>query len=148
MGFFSFMIKLIMTVVLCVIFVKYFKPMQHNDVMTSAGVLSTVAGILFGFVLAAVSIFSSASDRNDGIIHALKKNNILQSIISKLLSTGFTLILACVFPLIAMFLPAESYLFNVSIDFLFTIIGLSLLVIAIFSFVSCWRKLTWIIPHI
>lgn len=60
-----------------------FKPMKHADVLTTAGVLSTVSGILFGFVLAAISIFSSAKSDEDGAINALKRNNILPLIIKR-----------------------------------------------------------------
>lgn len=146
-GFFFVMKTAVMTAALSYAFLRVFKQMDHADVMTTAGVLSTVSGILFGFVLAAISIFSSASGNDNGIIDALKKNNILPVIISKLLSTGVTLILSCIFSLIAMFLPSEKQYLNTDLDFLFIIIGLSLLVISIYTFSSCWRKLTWIFPY-
>lgn len=125
-----------------------FKPMKHPDVMTTAGVLSTVSGILFGFVLAAISIFSSANSDKDGAINALKRNNILPLIIKRLLSTGVTLIMACIFPLIAMFLPNDLILKGNPIDFVFILLGLSSLLISLYTFTRCWYSLRNIFPHL
>ncbi|MGK1713524.1 hypothetical protein ACR91F_27610, partial [Klebsiella pneumoniae] len=104
--------------------------------------------ILFGFVLAAISIFSSASSSTDGIIFALKQNKILPKIIRNLLSTGVTLILACIFPLIAMFINEKIIITSVRLDFTLTLYGFSTLIVSIVSFASTWRKINWILPHI
>lgn len=127
---------------------KLFKPMKHPDVLTIAGVLSTISGILFGFVLAAISIFSSADSDKEGAINALKRNRILPAIIKRLLSTGFTLIVACMFPLIAMFLSEDTMIFNQPIDYLFILLGLSSLLISLCTFGRCWYTLRNIFPHL
>lgn len=127
---------------------KLFKPMKHPDVLTTAGVLSTISGILFGFVLAAISIFSSADNEKEGAISALKRNNILPTIVNRLLSTGVTLIVACMFPLIAMFLPDDVVIFGEPIDYLFILLGLSSLLISLFTFGRCWSTLRKIFPHL
>lgn len=90
---------------------KYVPLMQHNDILTSAGVISTVSGILFGFVLATISIFSAASANSNGVLKALKNNNILQGIVTNLLAAGATLITACLISLIAMF-ASEQLIYN------------------------------------
>lgn len=125
-----------------------FKPMKHADVLTIAGVLSTVSGILFGFVLAAISIFSSANSDEDGAINALKRNNILPIIINRLLSTGVTLIIACIFPLLAMFLPDDLLVHGNPIDYIFILLGLSSLLISLYTFSRCWYTLRNIFPHL
>lgn len=127
---------------------RLFKPMKHPEVLTTAGVLSTISGILFGFVLAAISIFSSADSDKDGTINALKRNHILPTIIKRLLSTGFTLIVACMFPLIAMFLSGDVTVFGQPVDFLFILFGLSSLLISLFTFGRCWYVLRNIFPHL
>lgn len=127
---------------------KYVTPMPHSDILTTAGVLSTVAGILFGFVLASISIFSSASASTDGLIYALKKNKILPQLIKSLLSTGASLVLACVFPLIAMFVNEKVIISDIRVDYVLTLFGFSILIVSIASFVSTWRKINWILPHI
>ncbi|EAM6080579.1 hypothetical protein CDJ04_08080 [Salmonella enterica] len=140
--------KLFLLLLITYVTTKLFKPMTHPDVLTTAGVLSTISGILFGFVLAAISIFSSASGGEEGVINALKRNNIIPVIIKRLLSTGITLIVACIFPLIAMFLSAEIIVFGKPIDYLFILLGLSSLLISLFTFIRCWCLLRNIFPHL
>ncbi|WP_316538100.1 hypothetical protein [Klebsiella grimontii] len=146
--FIKIIINIIASCVLTYILNKYISPMAHTDILSTAGVLSTVAGILFGFVLAAISIFSSASSSPDGIIFALKQTKILPKIIMNLLTTGATLILACVFPLIAMFVSDKVIAHDLRVDFLLTLFGFSILILSIISFISTWRKINWILPHI
>ncbi|EHX4646480.1 hypothetical protein K2E55_004368 [Shigella dysenteriae] len=60
--------------VFCTLFLlRYIPQMGHADILTASGVISTVSGILFGFILATISIFSAASENSNGIIKALKK---------------------------------------------------------------------------
>ncbi|TQN81305.1 UNVERIFIED_ORG: hypothetical protein FHU01_1889 [Citrobacter freundii] len=146
--FAAFLWKVILLVMLTYAATKLFKPMKHADVLTTAGVLSTISGILFGFVLAAISIFSSADSDKEGAINALKRNNILPTIVNRLLSTGLTLIVACVFPLIAMFLPDDVIAVGQPIDFLFILLGLSSLMISLYTFGRCWSILRRIFPHL
>ena len=140
--------KVVLLVLITYAATKLFKPMKHADVLTTAGVLSTISGILFGFVLAAISIFSSADSDKDGAINALKRNNILPTLINRLLSTGLTLILACLFPLIAKFLPEDVKVFAQPIDFLFLLLGLSSLLLSLCTFGRCWLVLRRIFPHL
>ncbi|MCA6204196.1 hypothetical protein MTQ67_22610 [Escherichia coli] len=142
------LINIVISGLLAWVLGKYLAPMAHSDILSTAGVLSTVAGILFGFVLAAISIFSSASSSTDGIIFALKQNKILPKIIHNLLSTGVTLILACIFPLIAMFINEKITITSARLDFALTLYGFSTLIVSIVSFASTWRKINWILPHI
>lgn len=146
--FIKIIINIIASGVLTYVLNKHISPMAHTDILSTAGVLSTVAGILFGFVLAAISIFSSASSSPDGIIYALKQNKILPQIIRNLLSTGATLILACIFPLIAMFISDKITVYSIRVDFALTLFGFSILLLSIFSFISTWRKINWILPYI
>ncbi|HDX2198349.1 hypothetical protein AADR21_12285 [Escherichia coli] len=122
--------------------------MQHNDILTSAGVISTVSGILFGFVLATISIFSAASANSNGVLKALKNNNILQGIVTNLLAAGATLITACLISLIAMFASEQLIYNDKKIEFIFIIQSLSLLIVAIIMFGFTWRKINWILPYI
>ncbi|QIP56848.1 hypothetical protein [Hafnia alvei] len=140
--------KVVLLVALTYVTTRLFKPMKHADVLTTAGVLSTISGILFGFVLAAISIFSSADSDKEGAINALKRNNILPTIVNRLLSTGLTLIIACVFPLIAMFLPDDIIVASQPIDFLFILLGLSSLMVSLYTFGKCWLILRRIFPHL
>ncbi|MFJ5503837.1 hypothetical protein ACIPUO_06450 [Pectobacterium carotovorum] len=141
-------IGVLISAILAWILLSKITPMTHADILMIASVISTVSGILFGFVLAAISIFSSASSNRDGIIHALKQNKILPKLIKDLLSTGVLLIAACVFPLISMFFTQESKIGSIRCDFIMIILGFSFLLTAITSFGLSWRRINWILPHI
>ncbi|MGX8826198.1 hypothetical protein ACWWJI_18085 [Proteus mirabilis] len=138
-----FILKSIAVVILVFFSKDYMITMEHGVIVSVAGVVSTISGILFGFVLAAISILSSSSNSN-GIIDALKKNNAFQLLVRGLLSTGITLITACLFTLISMFLPSNNIFFS---DVIFLLIGLFYILISIVTFMLCWRKLSWIFPH-
>lgn len=136
------------SIILTYFLLKYVPSMQHNDILTSAGVISTVAGILFGFVLATISIFSAASANSNGVLKALKNNNILHGIVTNLLATGATLITACVISLLAMFAGEQLVSHEKKIEFILIIQSLSLLIVAIIMFGFTWRKINWILPYI
>ncbi|ELN2579136.1 hypothetical protein RY966_004961 [Enterobacter kobei] len=140
--------KFLLLLLITYVAANLFKPMKHPDVLTTAGVLSTISGILFGFVLAAISIFSCAEGDKEGAISALKRNNILPTIVNRLLSTGLTLIVACMFPLIAMFLSDDVFIFGKPIDYLFILLGLSSLLISLYTLSRCWSILRKIFPHL
>lgn len=140
--------SLIGSVILTYFLLKIVPLMQHSDILAAAGVISTVSGILFGFVLATISIFSSAGGNSSGIIKALKSNDILQSIISKLLAAGATLITACVISLVAMFTSEKMLIESQRLEFILIIESLSLLIISVIIFGFTWRKINWILPHI
>ncbi|ATR41650.1 hypothetical protein LNM76_24210 [Klebsiella pneumoniae] len=140
--------NIIGSIFLTYLLLKYVPLMQHNDILTSAGVISTVSGILFGFVLATISIFSAASTNSNGVLKALKNNNILQGIVTNLLAAGATLITACLISLIAMFASEQLIYNDKKIEFIFIIQSLSLLIVAIIMFGFTWRKINWILPYI
>lgn len=121
----------------------YIVAMDHGAIVSIAGVVATISGILFGFVLAAISILSSSANAN-GIIDALKKNNAFKELVHGLLSTGVTLITACLFTLVSMFLPSTGVVFS---DITFLLIGFYFVLISIATFLRCWQKLSWIFPH-
>lgn len=141
----TFLAKTVIAVVMTFLGVRYLSSMDHGNIISASGVLSTVSGILFGFVLAAITIFTSA-DSSKGLLGALKKNNVLKGIICKLLATGVTLIASCLFPLMAMFV--QGIVFDVQVDFLLTLLGMSYLIISILTFFLCWKELGMIIPHL
>jgi hypothetical protein len=141
----TFLAKTALAIVLTLLGVRYLAPMDHSSIISVAGVLSTVSGILFGFVLAAITIFTSA-DSSKGVLGALKKNNALKDIICGLIATGATLIASCVFPLVAMFIQVK--IFDTSVDYALILLGLAYLLISIITFFFCWKNLALIIPHL
>ncbi|WON77549.1 hypothetical protein [Serratia sp. UGAL515B_01] len=141
-----FLAKSVLALLLTFFGIRHLTPMDQQSIISVAGVLSTVSGILFGFVLAAITIFTSA-DSSKGLLGALKKNNVLKGIVSGLINTGATLIASCIFPLVAMFFH-KSQVVNLPVDFALTLLGLSFLMISITTFFFSWRNLAMIIPHL
>jgi len=126
---------------------KIFRTISHAEIVGVAGVLSTVSGVLFGFILAAISIFSSSQSK-DGAIHALKKNNVLPPIIRRLISTGYTLLIACLLPMVAMFLAPEQTIFGKPMDYVFILFGFSAFMLSLITFSRCWYLLRNIFPSL
>lgn len=126
---------------------KLFRTINHTEIVGVAGVLSTVSGVLFGFILAAISIFSSSQSK-DGAIHALKKNNVLPPIIRRLISTGYTLLLACLLPMLAMFIAPEHTFFGKPTDYLLILLGFSAFMLSLVTFSRCWYLLRNIFPSL
>lgn len=138
-----FILKSIVVALLVFVSKDHTITMEHGTMVSVAGVISTISGILFGFVLAAISVLSSSSSK-DSIVDALKKNNCFKGLITGLLNTGITLIFSCLFALISMFLPSDAIFLS---DLIFLLIGFYFILISIATFLLSWRKLSWIFPH-
>lgn len=104
-----FAAKSLFALVMAIAGARFLHDLDHNAVISAAGALSTISGVLFGFVLASVTMLSSF-DSSKGIVGALKSNGVLKGIIEGLFETGTTLIAACLSAMISMFAPAVSNL--------------------------------------
>ncbi|EMX2856150.1 TPA: hypothetical protein ACT24T_004138 [Yersinia enterocolitica] len=140
----KFVIKAVVAAAMTFLGAKYLHQLDHNAIISAAGVLSTVAGILFGFVLASITVLSGF-DSGKGLIGALKKNGVLKSIIEGLFSTGATLISACLSALISMFAPDTLW---VELDYLLLLLSLSFLIISIVTFFFSWKDFSTIISYL
>ncbi|WP_097317090.1 hypothetical protein [Escherichia coli] len=118
--------------------------LDHNAVISAAGALSTISGVLFGFVLASVTMLSSF-DSSKGIIGALKSNGVLKGIIEGLFDTGTTLITACLLAMISMFAPVVS---NLPLDYYALLLAGAYLIISMITFFFNWKSLSKIISYI
>lgn len=123
---------------------KVLHDLDHNAVISAAGALSTISGVLFGFVLASVTMLSSF-DSSKGIIGALKSNGVLKGIIEGLFETGTTLIAACLSAMISMFAPVVS---NLALDYYALLFAGGYLVISMITFFFNWKSLSKIISYI
>ncbi|HGY1485040.1 TPA: hypothetical protein ACQ5AO_005342 [Klebsiella pneumoniae] len=122
---------------------RFLHDLDHNAVISAAGALSTISGVLFGFVLASVTILSSF-DSSKGIIGALKSNGVLKGIIEGLFGTGTTLIAACLSAMVSMFAPVVS---NLALDYYALLLAGAYLIISMVSFFFNWQSLSKIIGY-
>ncbi|WP_277977369.1 hypothetical protein [Pantoea endophytica] len=139
----SFAIKTGAAIAMTIAGSKFLHELDHNAVISAAGALSTISGVLFGFVLASVTILSSF-DNSKGLIGALKSNGVLKGIIKGLFATGATLIAACTSAMISMFAPNA---FSLALDYFTLLLALSYLIISMITFCMNWKDLSAIIGH-
>lgn len=138
------MIKATIAVVMTFAGKKYLYQLDHNQIISAAGVLSTITGILFGFILATITVLSSF-DSSKGLIGALKQNGVLKGIIGGFFSTGTTLITACLLALISMFAPANFYF---ALDYYSLLLALSFVIISMITFFWDWKSFSIIIKFL
>lgn len=123
---------------------RFLHDLDHNAVISAAGALSTISGVLFGFVLASVTMLSSF-DSSKGIVGALKSNGVLKGIIEGLFETGTTLIAACLSAMISMFAPVIN---NLALDYYALLLAGAYLIISMITFFFNWKSLSKIIGYI
>lgn len=139
----SFVYKTGAAVLIAFIGSKFLYKLDHNSVISAAGALSTISGVLFGFVLASVTILSSF-DNSKGLIGALQANGVLKGIIEGLFATGMTLIAACISAMVSMFAPVA---YGLALDYYTLLLAVSYLVISMITFCMNWKELSAVIGH-
>lgn len=139
--------KAIVSAAITGVIVSSYIPPSHGEVLAIASPLATVAGILFGFIIASVSLFSSASENE--LITSMKSTNMYAPLMSELSSTGLALISSCIFMVISIFTPAKLIYSTYALtwDYLLLIVGFFCLVYALIEFWSCWRKIHLVIKN-
>lgn len=123
-------------------------PKDHGEILAIASPLSTVAGILFGFIIAYVTAFASNSQNE--LIQNMRKTNMYSPLMTQLSHTGFGLITSCIFMVMSIFSPYKKIIPNYDItwDFSLLILGFTILIYSLFSFWGCWRKVHKVIKHL
>lgn len=123
-------------------------PKNHGELLAIASPLSTIAGILFGFIIAYVTAFASNSQNE--LIQNMRATNMYAPLMTQLSHTGFGLITSCIFMVISIFSPYKVISSNYSMtwDFSLLIIGFTILTYSLFSFWGCWRKVHTVIKHL
>ncbi|WP_278381337.1 hypothetical protein [Pseudoalteromonas distincta] len=121
-------------------------PKDHATILAIASPLSTVAAMLFGFIMAAQTFYSGASS-NTLISNLKTQESMFKRILDEVKYTGFSLIFSCLGLISSMFLPNIKIFDNYEIkyDVLLLNIGFGFLVSALILFGISWRKFTIIV---
>ncbi|WP_147822880.1 hypothetical protein [Aeromonas hydrophila] len=135
---FRSLFKVVASLAITIFMASHYMPASHGDVVAIAGPLSTVAGILFGFIIASVSFFSTSA--NNSLITNMKNTGMYKQLMGQLSHTGLALITSCIFMVIAMFSPFDVKIHNYNLDYIFLSFGFLILCYSLFEFWSCWRK--------
>ena len=142
----SFIFSLVLSAFVTYFISKHFTPTTHDQIISISGPIGAFSAMLFGFVIASISIFSGAS--NNSFIRKMKANNMLSPLMQDMNNTGIFLILSCIFSIISMFTPFKIFiLVNVSYDYFLLLASLFFIILSMILFFSIWRKIRLIIEH-
>jgi len=118
--------------------INNYTPADHNVIIAIASPLTTIAGILFGFVIAS-STFMSSNSKNV-LIENLKSQKMFKSLMGQLHRTGMWLILSCIFMVVSILSPSEILYRSFTWDYSLLMLGFWCLICGLFDFCDSWRK--------
>lgn len=124
---------------------KYIPELDSSTRIAIAGVLATVAGILSGFSLAAITMLVGMTGNK--VILNLKRNDMFKELLNILNINSVSLVIVSALSLISMFLGAvkvASYNFS----WIVLCVSLSMMVTLVGSFINSWRKISLVINAI
>lgn len=140
-------IKGLASTVLTALVLEFAPVPDHNQIIAIASPLATIAGILFGFVMASLTFISSNKDNS--LLLAMKKTKMYDSLMDGLLTTGLALIASCIFMVFAIFFPEIQIAYlAINWDHLALILGFFTLIYGLFEFLDSWKKVNLVIPSL
>jgi uncharacterized membrane protein YqjE len=122
-----------------------YSPKNHVEILAIASPLATVAGILFGVVIASVTFFSSVKDNE--LIEELKATKLYHLLMNQLTITGVFLISSCIFMVISIFTPFKDLhpSLTITYDYALLIVGFFCLIQSLLMFRSSWSKIRTVV---
>lgn len=124
----------------------YVPKLNGETINAVAGVLATVAGILSGFSLAAITMLVGMTGNR--VIKKLRENGLLSQLLHTLNLNSVLLVIVAVLSIASMMLGSFSVgVFDIeySLDWVLLCISLSMMITLVGSFMSSWKKLSLII---
>ncbi|MFB2710429.1 hypothetical protein ACE1BU_05940 [Aeromonas veronii] len=124
---------------------KYIPELDSSTRIAIAGVLATVAGILSGFSLAAITMLVGMTGNK--VIMNLKRNDMFKELLNILNINSVSLVIVSALSLISMFLGTVKVA-SYNISWVVLCISLSMMVTLVGSFINSWRKISLVINAI
>ena len=115
-----------------------------NQIQPIASTAATVAGILFGFVLASVTLLATARDNT--LVRNTQLTGYLPGLVRRLHETMGWLLSVCIIFLAVLFIPeksiitTEGFLANVKLISVIVEAGVFVLTFSICKFIGVWRE--------
>lgn len=116
--------------------------LSAKEIQPIASAVSTISGVLFGFVMASITLFASAKDNT--LVKNTTLTGHLPKLVNKLHLTMGALLLVCLIFLIVLFLP-DSLIFEIGesdssyrYSSAVSLIGIFFLINSFFLFFSSW----------
>lgn len=121
------------------------KALPYESVAPIASTVATISGVLVGFVIASLTVLSSASS------NILKQNTVLTGyynvLIGRLGWSMMFLLSVCVTFLLLLFVPKGCTVFGTNLYALITAFGVFLFVLAVILFYSIWRSISGFVSN-
>ena len=119
---------------------KVVPDLKPSAIHPIASTMASVAGVLFGFVMASLTILTSANGNR--LIENTKKTKYFEKLLRKLHISMLLLIIVCVNFLVALFIP-DTVTITIMVSFklisLVLVFGVFLFSLALFNFISVWH---------
>jgi hypothetical protein len=137
-------ISLIVSSVVAVVAWKAVPGLTLNQIQPIASTAATVAGILFGFVMASVTLLSTAKD--NALIRNTGLTGYLPRLVRRLHETMGCLLSVCIIFLASLFIPENAMfadngsLANVKLISIVVEIGVFVLTFSVCMFIVVWRE--------
>lgn len=112
--------------------------LKENQIQPIASAISTVAGILVGFIMASISLFASAKDNT--LVKNTTKTGYLPKLVNRLHYTMGLLLAVCFVFLIVLFVPTGISISDFQIISLVINIGVFLALNSFFNFFVSWKR--------
>ncbi|MCD8560034.1 MULTISPECIES: hypothetical protein [Shewanella] len=141
------LIVMLLSSVVTGIVVCNYTPQNHSEVLAIASPLATIAGILFGFVIASSSLFTSIS--KNVLIENLKNHQgMYRELMEQLHRTGMWLISSCIFMVVSIFSPDKELYFSFKWDHVILMAGFWFMICGLIDFWDSWRKVRLVVVHL
>ena len=116
---------------------KFIPELNLSQIQYIASTISTVSGILLGFVMASITILASAKDNK--LIQNTTKTKYLPKLVSKLNNTMGLLLIVCMVFLSSLFIKIEDIAFyEIKLVSIVIVIGVFIFSFAVCKFISIW----------
>lgn len=124
---------------------RYIPELDSSTRIAIAGVLATVAGILSGFSLAAITMLVGMTGNK--VILNLKKNDMFKELLNILNINSVSLVIVSALSLVSMFLGSIT-LAGYNCSWIILCISLAVMVTLVGSFINSWKKISLVINAI
>lgn len=129
---------LVISLIISILMWPVIDGLKENQIQPIASAISTVAGILVGFVMASISLFASAKDNT--LVKNTTKTGYLPKLVNRLHYTMGLLLAVCFVFLIVLFIPSGVAISSFKIISLVINFGIFLALNSFFNFFVSWKR--------
>jgi hypothetical protein len=126
---------------------KFIPKLDLSQIQYIASTMSTVSGILFGFVMASITILASAKDNK--LVQNASKTKYLPELISKLNNMMAFLLFVCLIFLSSLFVRLEDLAYGeTKLVSIVIATGVFIFSFSVYNFISVWHEFSKFASHL